>query len=294
MRKLISIKDKLKYGFTLFILTTIITSIVLIINLYRSNIYNYMDTLAWVYLMLAIIGQAALFALIIFLIYILNVTVLKLNKSARIIFIIMAIVLQVFIILDGLIFSIYRFHINGFVVEMILGAGNEIFVLDFWLYLKFIVLIFITAILPYLIANKIALKYYTKLKRRSITLTIVFLSICLVNSHITHAVAAAINHAPIQKSATIIPLFFPLTMNRLLTKIEIKKTDEFDRIQDKNSSDVQYPLNDLVLEDSIPEYNIVYLIIDSWNPSTFDSIVTPNIYNFSKKRLLKCKDKQNG
>lgn len=279
-----SIREKLKYGFTLFILTTIITSIVLFINLIRSDINNYMDVDAWIYFILAIVGQSAMLAFAIYLIYILNVTILKLNKSARVIFIAMAILLQIFIILDGLVFSIYRFHINGFVLELILGAGSEVFVFDFWLYFRFIFLVFITAVVPYLVANKIASKFYTRIRKKGVLTATIFLLICLINGHVTHAIAAAVNKASIQKSATVIPLFFPLTMNRLLTKIGIKtQDDDLDDINKKNNTDVLYPLTDLKLEDSIPEYNIVYLLIDSWNPSTFDSIVTPNIYNFSKK-----------
>ncbi|MCC8153006.1 MAG: hypothetical protein LIP01_01585 [Tannerellaceae bacterium] len=50
------------------------------------------------------------------------------------------------------------------------------------------------------------------------------------------------------------------------------------------SSDIQYPITLLVADNNqVPRYNIIYILLDSWNPSSFDEITCPNIYAFSKK-----------
>ena len=79
-----------------------------------------------------------------------------------------------------------------------------------------------------------------------------------------------------------LPYFFPLTMNKLLHNLGITSRDEIDRLDyDIPSSDIAYPIHPVVAGDSIPNYNILLIVIDSWSPRTLDSITAPNIYRMA-------------
>jgi len=282
-----TIKNKLKYGFSLFLLTTLVFFIDFIAFVLSSNVSSSMDMLSWAYYIVTALGHAALFAAILYIIiYIPFALILKNYKITTIIYSVFAILLQVVLLIDIFVFDIYKFHINGFVIDLILGgAATDIFVFDWALYLKFALLVICFAIAPFVIISLITLrKNYKYLKPKYIKLSCILLITCVVFSHLGHAVAYAAKQFSIQKSATALPLFFPLTANSLLLKWGIIDVDQMDSITSgKVSSDLQYPKNPIVASDSIPGYNIIYIYIDSWNPRTLDSITSPNMAEFSQK-----------
>lgn len=280
-----SFKEKAKYGFALFLCTTLLSFIDFISNMLRSLVSNDMDITSWLYYLPAALGHAALFALILYVVlYIPLAFIFKNYKIATIVYITFAILLQILIILDGFVFNLYRFHINGFVLELVLGGGSEIFVFDFWVVIKFILFILLVAVLPYILFAYLSKKTYKRLTCKRNMWISIFLLICLLVSHVGHAWASANKHVSIQKSATVLPFFFPLTANKLLTKMGLVTLDDLDKLEyNVPSANFEYPLKPLEIADSIPNYNIVYIVIDSWNPTTCDSIITPNIYKLAQR-----------
>lgn len=273
----------LKLGYTLFLAMTILTAIDFILNLVKSPILDYMDLTAWLYFIPTSFGHAALFSLLILIVYCFVFVLTRSKRTALYTFILLAIFLQVFFVLDGLVFNIYRFHINGFVLQLLLGAGANIFTFGVGVVLKFIVLIGAVAVIPYLLISILATKYYNRLRGKTVVIISSLLLVCIVFSHVGHAVAAGVRQVSIQKSATILPYFFPLTMNSLLLRMGITDKNDFVELSDLDVSDINYPKNIIRSSDSIPNYNILYILVDSWNPDTFTKEITPNIYNFSNR-----------
>lgn len=277
--------ERRKFGFFLFICTVLITFTDFSVNVLKTNILYDMNWLSWLYYIPAALGHASLYALVLYLVAYLPFSFIFRNgKVATTVYCIAAVLLQVLIVLDGFVFDLYRFHINGFVLELAFGGGSDIFVFDFGVCLKFTLFILLVAVLPYIVALYLSRKFYQRLNRKNITSICVLLAFCLLTAHIGHAFAAASRQASIQKSATAMPLFFPLTANSLLEKLGLFNRDEIDDIDyNRASADLQYPIHSIESTDSIPDYNIMYIGIDSWNPSTFDSINTPNIYKLSQR-----------
>lgn len=276
--------EKARFGFFLLIITTVITSVDFIFNIFGSNINSDMNLVSWLYYIPASLGHAALFAVVLYLIFYLPFSLIFGNyKIATCIYLFTAVLLQMFIVLDGMVFNIYRFHFNGFVLELILGGGTEVFDFDFWVIVKFTGIAILISVVPYTIAYFIGKKTYHLLRKKTVICLSAALIICVLISHIGHAVAAAIRQSPILKSATAMPFFFPLTANTLLMKMGIAEPDDLDQIYNIPSSDIQYPIYPLKISDSIPKLNIIYIVIDSWNPRTYDSINCPNISKFAQK-----------
>jgi membrane-anchored protein YejM (alkaline phosphatase superfamily) len=280
----LAIKEMLKHCFPLFIFTILLSVLTFSINLLRSDVYSDMTLPASLYFILAAIGHSFLFASVLYLIYALLVVLTRSVKFSTVIYLILAIGLQVLFILDGLVFTLYRFHINGFVMDLFLGAGTDVFVFDFWLYLKFALIIISAAVLPYCLTLLIRPYIYRYLNKKRIVAIVGFAVSCLVVSHVGHAVASAARNMSIERSATVLPYFYPLTANSLMKKIGIAVDDEIEgHTFNLRSANLNYPLHPIEKPDSLPSYNILHIVIDSWNPTTFDSITTPEIHQFSKQ-----------
>lgn len=274
-------KEKNRFGFLLFSWSTFLGFIVFIISLLRCNIDT--DWISWMYYIPAALGHASLFAFVLYLLFYVPFSfIFKSHKLPSAIFVVFAIVLYTILILDGFVFNLYRFHINGFVVELALHAGSEEFVFDGKLYFKFAMLIVFTVVLPYILIFWLRKNWIDRQRKRQMIIISVSLIVCVLFSHVAHAVASAFRQTSIQKSATVLPYFFPLTMNRLLDRMGITSQDDIDRLDyDVPTSDIAYPVHPVINGDSIPGYNILLIVIDSWNPRTFDSITTPNIYRMA-------------
>ena len=282
----IGIKNKQfinRYGFFLFLGTTVLTFLIFVVNLLRCNIDT--DWLSWIFYIIAALGHASLFALILYiLLYIPFSFIFKSYIAPAAIFVTFAIALQAILILNGFVFNLYRFHINGFVIELLLSAGRENFLIGAKQYLMFGLLIVFTVILPYILMLWSGKRWSVKRRKKQIVTVSIILIMCILFSHVAHAVASATRQISIQKSATVLPFFFPLTMNRLLYQIGIAKPDDLDRLDyDVPASDIAYPINPIITKDSISGYNILLIVIDSWNPRSFDSITTPNMYRMASK-----------
>lgn len=167
-----TIIQKLKYGFSLFCLTTLIFSIDFIFSILRSNIIYDMDVLGWIYYIISAIGHASIFALLLYMLFYIPFAVLFRNYIIpTTIYSVFAIILQSLFVLDCLIFSIYKFHLNGFVLELFLGGGTtDVFVFDFWIYIKFFIVILLTSVLPIISITQISKKLYQKLKKSRLLL----------------------------------------------------------------------------------------------------------------------------
>lgn len=276
--------EKAKVGFLLFLFTTLVTFVDFFVTLFRGNVLADMKVTTWLYFIPAALGQAAMIALPLYLVYLLLSAIFKRHKAVTITYVVLAILLQIVVVLDGLVFNLYRFHINGFVLDLVFGAGSEVFVFDFWLCVKFAGLILLVAVVPYLFAIWLCSRAWRELRSKTIVLFSILLVLCLVVAHLGHAYASAARKSDIRRSGTVMPLFFPLRANTLFAKLGMLQTDEIDNVNyNIASSDLNYPKHPLVVADSIPKYNVVHILIDSWNPSVFDSIVTPNIYRFSEQ-----------
>ncbi len=276
--------ERAKFGFVLYLFTVVITFIDFFVTLFRSNIVSDMKVSTWLFFVPTALGHAAMLALVFYVVYLLLATIFKNNKIPATIYIVLAVLAQIIIVLDGLVFNLYRFHINGFVLDLVFGAGSQVFVFDFGLIFKFIGLIILVAIVPYLLALVVARRTFLSLKGKMIGwLSAIFLVSILIGQ-LGSAYASAARQAHILRSGTVMPWFYPLRANTLFAKLGLLVTDEIDNVSyNIESSDINYPLHPLEFGDSIPNYNVVHILIDSWNPTVYDSITTPNIYKFAQQ-----------
>lgn len=189
-----------------------------------------------------------------------------------------------FLIFDSVVFSLYRFHINGFVLSLVFGGGfSNIFQFSLSQYALVIGgLLAVLALFLFLSRKFFAL--LEKRKPRHGVVAAVVLAAMLISAQFIHAWADAASYTPITKSARFYPLSFPLTARKMMYKMGIVDKLRKDNVQSFADEDqmLDYPKAKLKMSTD-SRTNIVFIFLDSWYFKSFDSITQPNIYRFSKR-----------
>lgn len=201
--------------------------------------------------------------------------------------IILSLIVDSIIMADAIVFDLYRFHINGFVLELVFGgAASQIFnipTLQYFFTFLYVVLFIGILILIAKLTNKIYQKRNLFISRILIPTTLIL----LVFSHLIHAWADTAAYNPITKISRFYPLYFPLRAPELFYSLGIidKNKIEKNKIRFNNevSKDLHYPISELQFKTSDSICNVILIVIDSWHHATMNSMITPHINNLALK-----------
>jgi membrane-anchored protein YejM (alkaline phosphatase superfamily) len=190
-----------------------------------------------------------------------------------------------FLFIDSMIFAQYRFHLNGFIFDLLMGgAAQDIF--EFPLISYAIVgtgmLIFFYFVWSY--ANRlwtIINLNFTPNKKWYFLMIL----ICLMISNGLHIYGSAMGERSITALANLFPLHFPLTANSLLKKVGfIPEKNEMLYI-DQRSNDFYYPHGKMNCNGK-DNKNILFIIIDSWRADEMTLDITPGIATYSRQGII--------
>ena len=277
----------MKRIFVYYLIEVILLSIAFFMYMPSSFVAPAMDFCGYAYFTAACVMHSSVIMLIPLLLCLL-LTRFKLCRTAAALFIALASVLQLFAILDNLVYQLYRFHINGFVFNMVFSsAGLQIFDFDVMLYVKAIVVV-----LSVFIANFFVLKLSKRLAENITTKRISLIAIpslllIALFANTLNAYGAFAYKPSIVKSARMLPYYFPLTANSLMTRLGFTPpTNGATGVEmTLMNGDVSYPINSISRE-KISDYpNIVFIWIDSWNKRALTNDCMPNIYDFAGENV---------
>lgn len=193
----------------------------------------------------------------------------------------------VFLKIDTLVFSQFRYHLSPIVFKMVFGKkSGDIFQFspgNIALAVVSILLLVGLQIGFYYLAKKILTKQLHF--RPKLVFTLFFLTI--VASHFTYAWASPNHYRPVTQFRNIFPVYFPLTADTFLEKLNLIQSDmptmnEHLSVDTENTT-VHYPLQPIESAPAAEKKNILFIVIDSWQYRFLSADITPNIYNFSKK-----------
>lgn len=190
-----------------------------------------------------------------------------------------------YLILDGIVYNIYRFHINLFFIELFFIDFENFGFTTGIIMMAIVILIFCFAVEYYI------LKFVKKISNRLLYLLIPgFLMFVL--SQIIHIFAFANDRTDITSISPRLPLYFPITSSSFVKKHgqlgnNFGLGEELAGISKENSS-IHYPKKQIAIKtsisrDSLP--NIIWIVLESWRFDMMDSIISPHIYNFSQKSI---------
>lgn len=275
-------KEYLKRGFALFTVTTFALFVEFIIYLLSSTYMQEITLGSMVYYLMAAFSHAAMFTILLYLLCYLPFSFCKVTrKIGTIITFILSFLVVLLGYINGEVFKIYKFHINGFVLDLLFGKGaGDIFVVNNALIIRCIAIILIFFLFFALLAS-IGMRFYLQIYKR-IKLIFITLFVSLVCAHLSHAYAAAANVGSIQDVSACLPQYYPLTANSLMMDLGlVDKNDLY--VDAKGGGNLNYPLNPIqIANKQHSKKNIIFLYIDSWNHRTFNKDVTPNMAKWAQ------------
>jgi len=202
--------------------------------------------------------------------------------------ILIALIFILGITLDTFIFSQYRFHFNGMVMNLLLGgAAEEIFTFSalLWTMLGLFVLALIG--FQFWLSRRIW-SFVLATPHRPFGYIVGFLLFAIFFAqNVLYAWADANTYTPITKQIRFLPAYKPLTADRwFIARGWAKPKDSTSLAHIDTSSSLNYPVQPLTCTAKTTPFNIVYIVVDSWRFDTLTAEATPNIHRFAKNALV--------
>ena len=280
-------KNRILTGTLFATLTAGLLGFLLFSYIFGAGDTSFMDFAGWAYLFVSSMTHGGLIALIPFVVVWLPLALCGVrNKYSIPILAALYTAIILVAVVNRFVFQIYRFHINGFVLDMLFSEGaGDIFVLSFWMYVT-AALIVAGAVLAVVILWRATRWLAPKIRDRrrfcpGVGTTWVAL---LLLSQGMHVYGAATLHPSILESDTFLPYYFPLSMNSQLDKWGIIDRDELATMKiEESEGRIAYPLHPLHTDSLAAGYpNIVLIAIDSWNFRTLTAECTPNLWRLKE------------
>lgn len=278
-------KQFYKQLFIAFLFNLIIVFVVASTYLKYVEIADYFASK--VYVAISTISHFILLASPIFLLSALFFFVIKKRGLTKVFFVLISSLFILGLKLDSIVFSQFRYHLSPFVFRLVFGKkASDIFEFSDTTFFTVLLVAFLLMACQVLFLFLAKLVVKKEFNIRLKLLCIVFFT-SLVCTHLVYMWADASYYRPVTQIASVYPLFHPLTAKRFLAKINV--VDPEKAIKNRNlynittSNSIIYPLHKI--ESVAPEVkkNILFITLDSWRFDCMDSIVTPNMYNLSKK-----------
>lgn len=200
---------------------------------------------------------------------------------------------HVLLFADRVIYGMYGFHINGFVIDLVstpggidsLGASRST---ELTATLVVLALLALQGLSYYWLVMRntpapAALPRW--LRGRWLLLVILGLS---MGERVAYGYSSAVNYQPILFASERYPLYLPLTFRKLAARIGLGEVGDGGRAAGGihvKSGQLNYPLAPLEVDDSRPAPNIVWLVAESLRYDMLDPAIMPGLWDFSQQAL---------
>ena len=275
----------LKRSFLYFLLATTLLAIQFFFYLWRSPQADSMDFGGWLFYLGAVFSHAAMWMILPWLLAIAVWRVSRCSKLSHDLHLLLSSFLHMLAFVNGEVYLIYKFHINGFILSMVFGEdAGDIFTFDTWLYVKVGALL-LAILLGNIVLQWVVKRQFNRLNRvHYLPVFLIWLAITL-SSQLFHAYAAVVQKPSVIRAGMHLPYYFPLTANRLMLNLGVVSPEEFITVETNvESAAMNYPHEPIeaVSTDSLQRKNLVLIVIDSWNYRTYSQLYTPSIYQFAQ------------
>jgi membrane-anchored protein YejM (alkaline phosphatase superfamily) len=194
------------------------------------------------------------------------------------------------LIVDFFIYKLFHFHINAMVLNIITSpdamdsvqTGVLPFIVFFVIVIAFIFFEFKTVTTIQNMPTKKKQKLNSKINK----LIILPFFLIILTEKVSFGMASLFSKNDLIVPFKVIPLYQPLTFNRIAAKYFGFKGKEQAQLSIKTHSDLNYPLEPIVLNDKKPNFNIFILASDAVKYTIVNEKYTPNIMKFSKDALV--------
>lgn len=261
----------------------LLTCIIFILFLQYNNNYQIID------FFLAFLGAISSATILYALLYILLFVFKFIGRTGLYLTGLVFILLNTGLLVDYFIYKVFKFHINGMVVNILTSpdAMDSIQAGIMPIVALFVVFIILLTFEVYLI-NKLQQKdNHSKavLNRRLNKLVIIPLIFIVLSEKTAYGFSSLFSNKAIISKFKVIPLYQPLTFNRIAAKYFGLKP----KVETKNTiqlnADFNYPLKPIELIDKPQKVNIFIFASDSVSASRINSQITPNINTLKQESI---------
>lgn len=197
-------------------------------------------------------------------------------------------VVQFVLLIDTFVFLHYRFHINRFILDLIINdTEGQIFAFSSNAWFMAAVFAALLLVAELLFAQWLWRRIESRARFAfSRPLAIVCLTITLA-AHVGHIWADANAYQPVTNYNKLLPLSHPTTSYKLMTKYGLADPEAYakrDSMKVENvANSLNYPLAPLKCQPQETPLNVLLIVIDSWRADALAADVTPHLAAFAEK-----------
>lgn len=257
---------------------------VLLMNYMQGDsIAGSLDLLGWVFFLTSCVGHAAVVVLALWLVGWLPWALAGWRRLAAGLFVSLVSLASVLAFVNMQVYKIYRFHINGFILNMLTGPNaGDIFDFDTKLYLTegllFLLIVGICVGLWWLCGRLV-----TRWPGRHVGRLLALLAAVLVVANGCYVYGSFVVKPSVLKSARLVPYYFPLSASSLLEDLGLERhvlsVDE-----SEGGGELCYPLRPLERDTARAlRPNMVLILIDSWSRRALTDETMPQLSQLARE-----------
>lgn len=261
----------------------VVTSLLALMFLQYNDDYN---VLTFLLTFLAIISSITILYL---LVYILFLPLLWLKRITVYLSALVFLLLNIGLIVDFFVFKLYKFHINAMVLNIITSPeAMDSMQIGIYPIVAFVMSIMIFIGIEFFLIYKLFQKqeYQKEILNKKINKFVLFPLIFIIFSEkITYGFASLLNNNDIMTKFMVVPLYLPVTFNRLAAKYFDYKPD-VDTTTMIQTGKLVYPVNEIKLVTTPNKINIFIIVSDAVRNSVINQEITPNLEEFKKDSMV--------
>jgi hypothetical protein len=272
--------NRLKEGLIYYLFASLLIGSIFMCYAIGDTVTAAMDFVGWAFFLTSCVSHAALLVLALFLVFYLPWALCSMRRTAAVLFTSSVSLLTMAVFINMQVYKIYRFHINGFILNLLTGPGaGDIFDFDTKLYLTE------SLMLTGLVAVCIALwwlakRWATKSYKRGLTIGLFSLLATLLIANGIHIYGSFIVKPSVLKSVRLVPYYFPLSTSSLLESMGFER--HVVEVDEDSGGELVYPLRPIETDTAkATRPNILLILIDSWSRLALTEECMPNLWQLA-------------
>jgi membrane-anchored protein YejM (alkaline phosphatase superfamily) len=183
------------------------------------------------------------------------------------------------IFIDSIIFSLYRFHINRFIIDLVLdGSGKDIFNLHPSVFIVAVSIFLTLVVYIWYRGEKIWRHMQRRFSNPNSSWYLVMIFFFVLISHLLHIYGDAYGNKKIIRHAQNFPIYFAATAKTFLNEADVlpEKID----LQKGLARDFYYPQEPLNCSAKVNK-NIIFVTVNNWDHEEVSETKTPLLTHLS-------------
>lgn len=236
-------------------------------------------TVGWIYYLSTFVGHYGLMtAILYFVFYVPVIWLMPSYYLARFWSLFLILVGGLYVLFDSIVFNQYRYHLNGFILDLIFsGTKSDVINVPAISYVMLVVGVIVFSLIFWLRGERVWRVMQGRFSNPNKNWYLVLIIFALIVSNSLHIYGKASGTRSITALAQLFPMHFPASANKLLEgKVEVAQNSS-----GKRMDDFYYPSKGLECQGE-DNKNILMIVLDGWDESKLDSFVTPEISHLTK------------